>query len=132
MRDLSTEVTPQRYEDLTGVSKFDYEQRLLRAAQESLKEFMGLTPLDGSVESVALDGETEPWMIVRFRANHCPGRRFAWRFPVWPAIDPRDEYGSPEGRAWLLTVHLEEAINEIDFGSVPPDDDGIEWIFWTS
>ncbi len=132
--DVWGEVSSQRYEELTGTSKGQYEQDLLVAARDTLMDFSGVAPL-GTVESVRLDGNNEDvCVVVHFRAHHYPGRRFAWRFRVWPASEPgSDPYSSPDGRAYLLPVHLGEVINEIEGGgATAPDASGVEWLIWES
>lgn len=93
--DVWGEVSSQRYEELTGTSKGQYEQDLLVAPRDTLMDFSGVAPL-GTVESVRLDGNNEDvCVVVHFRAHHYPGRRFAWRFRVWPASEPgSDPYSS--------------------------------------
>lgn len=122
---------PGRFEQLTGVSRHDYEQRMLRTARCRLIETTGGTHLDGYVESVALDGESDDTaLVVIFRANDFPGRRFGWRVPVWPVDDPvHDVSGAWPEPGDLLDVHLMEAINTILHGDrTPPDDHGVEWL----
>jgi hypothetical protein len=124
--------SPEEYAAASGMSKSEYEERFLRAARAELLAFVGSQPLDGHVESVEADTHgAGACIVVVFRAHAYAGRRFGWRFPVWPASDPHGLYGSPEEAATLLDVHLGEVINDIAGGAASsPDDNGVEWLVW--
>jgi hypothetical protein len=126
------EVSADRYEELSGISKSQYEQRLLRAVQQSLPVRPDVADDMGQVESVNLTGEgASTTIVVIFRvANRGPQRLFGWRIAIWPASEPSDpETGTPERYGSLFSVYLDEAINTIPFHErlQPPDADGIEW-----
>jgi hypothetical protein len=126
------EVSSARYEELSGVSKEEYERRLLRSVREIFGRERSATYETGQVESVTLSGAGEHTkLIVLFRVdNRGSDRRFGWRIAVWPASNPSDSMtGAPEDYASLFDVYLGEAINEIWFQPrYPRDDQGIEWL----
>ena len=126
-------VSPARYEELSGVSKHEYEQRLLRAVQEALPQRASVPADMGQVESVTFAGASvHTKIVVIFRvANRDTDRLFGWRIAIWPASNPSDDMtGTPEDYASLFPVYLDEAINTIPFHTQiePPDDRGIEWL----
>jgi hypothetical protein len=125
-------VSSARYEELSGVSKHEYEQRLLRAVQESLPQRTNVPDDVGQVESVTFAGAGEETkIVVIFRvANRGPDRLFGWREGIWPRSSPSGPDGTPEGFASLFPVYLDEAINTIPFQThiQPPDGQGIEWL----
>ena len=127
------EMTPARYKELSGVSKREYEQRLLRAVQESLPRGASLRADQGQVESVTLAGAGEETkIVVIFRvANRGLHRLFGWRIAIWPASDPTEWMtATPEDYASLFPMYLDEAINTIPFHTQiqAPDNEGIEWV----
>jgi hypothetical protein len=124
--------SPARYEQLSGVSKYEYEQRLLRAVQEALPQRMSVPADMGQVESVTFAGAgVHTKIVVIFRvADRGTDRLFGWRSAIWPAPNPNDDMtGTPEDYASLFPVYLGEAINTIPFTQIQPSDHhGIEWL----
>jgi hypothetical protein len=135
--------TPEELERLTGMSKEDYERRLLVAARES---FMGEYTVErdgrrdvrqgaldgGSVDDVRMDGEgLDVEIVVLFRVDERPDRVFGWRMPVWPTPtpDPDDSYTGPEGWADLLVVELwEDRDLVVPRVTHEPAEDGVTWV----
>jgi hypothetical protein len=133
VHDDELSVSSARYEELSGVSKREYEQRLFRAVQESLPQRTSVRVDQGQVESVTLAGAGEDTeIVVIFRvANRGPERLFGWRDRIWPAPNPSDRWtGTPEDLGSGFESDLDEAINTIPFHRQiqPPDDQGIEWV----
>jgi hypothetical protein len=135
--------TPEELERLTGMSKEDYERRLLVAVRETFmgewtvgegdRQYIGQGALEaGSVDDVRMEGDgLDVEIVVLFRVDERPGRVFGWRMPVWPTPtpDPDDYYTGPEGWADLLAIELREDRDLV----VPrttgdPDPDGITWL----
>jgi hypothetical protein len=134
--------TPEELDRLTGMSKEDYERRLLVAAREA---FMGEWTVErdgrryvrqgaleaGSVDDVRMAGEgLDVEIVVLFRVDERPGRVFGWRMPVWPTPtpDPDDSYTGPEGWADLLVVELwEDRDLVVPRVTADPDGDGVTW-----
>lgn len=125
-------VSSARYEELSGISKREYEQRLLRAVRESLRQRTSGPVDESQVESVTFAGAGEDTKIVLIFgvANRGPDRLFGWRIGIWLRSNPSDPDGTPEYYASLFPVYLDEAINTIPFHAQmqAPDDQGIEWI----
>jgi hypothetical protein len=125
-------VSSAHYEELSGISKHEYEQRLLRGVQESLRERTSGPVDESQVQSVTLAGAGEDTkIVVIFRvANRGADRLFGWRIGIWPRLSPNHPEGTPEDYALLFDVYLDEAINTIPFHAQiqAPDDQGIEWI----
>ena len=126
------ELSSARYAELTGVSKQQYEDRLLRSVQGWLLP-RGNVPRDSEVESVTLTGDGEDTkIVVMFRvADRGAGRLFGWRSAIWPASNPSDpEAGTPEDYASLFPVYLDEVINTIPFLTQmqQQDDQRIVWV----
>lgn len=135
--------TPEELERLTGMSKQDYERRLLAAARES---FMGEHIIErdgrryvqqgaleaGSVDDVRMEGDgLDLEIVVVFRVDERPGRVFGWRMPVWPTPtpDPDDAYTGPEGWADLLVIELwEDRDLAVPKTTGDPDTDGVTWV----
>jgi hypothetical protein len=140
---VDDDLDPAAYERLTGVSKQDYEHRLLSSAQSSMMGEWTIEPDDGpsytrigvleagSVESVSLDRDhPDVSLVVVLRSNEHPACRFGWRIPVWPAPGPDDpETGTPEGCAFILSIDLIEILGAHP-GLPPcnPDTQGLTWV----
>jgi hypothetical protein len=135
--------TPEDLERLSGISKEDYERRLLVAARESLmgeytverdgRRYIRQGALEaGSVDDVRMEGDgPDVEIVVLFRVDERPGRVFGWRMPVWPTPtpDPEDDYTGPEGWADLLVVELwEDRDLVVPKATGDADADGITWL----
>ena len=143
---LSTEdwlSTPEELERLTGMSKVDYERRLLIAAREAFMGEYTIKRADhqytrqgaleaGAVDDVRMDGDgLDVEIVVLFRVDERPGRLFGWRMPVWPTPTPdaHDSYTGPEGWADLLVVELwEDRDLLLPTTTGAPDPDGVTWL----
>jgi hypothetical protein len=135
--------TPEELEGRTGISKEEYEWRLLVAARVSVmgeyiverhgRREVRQGALDrGFVEDVRMEGDgLDVQIVVLFRVDERPGRVFGWRMPVWPTPtpDPEDDYTGPEGWADLLVVELwEDRDLVVPKATGDADADGITWL----
>jgi hypothetical protein len=135
--------TPEELEQLTGMSKEDYERRLFAAVRESFmgewtvregaRQYTRQGALDaGSVDEVRMEGGgLDVEIVVLFRVDERPGRVFGWRIPVWPtpAPDPDDPDTGPEGWPFLLAIELCEARDlHVPLATGDPDAGGITWV----
>jgi hypothetical protein len=134
------EFLPEAYEERFGISKAEYEQRVLaltrveleRAIHPDAPESYADCGLDfrGSVIAVKLVGhglDTE--LVVLFHLGESLDV-FGDRHRIWPAPDPRHQMGTLESTANLIAVDVVETVQ-----STPPtalmqyrDEDGIAWI----
>jgi hypothetical protein len=122
-------LSPEAYEQLTGIPEADYERRLLAAARRQA-ELSWVD--DATIDDVRIEvGGAAVHLVVAFRHQRHPGARYGWRLPVWPAPAPNDPVvGTPEDRGtYWLSVELEETI-EAGPGLPPPtpDSSGTTWL----
>jgi hypothetical protein len=117
---------PDQYAALTGVSKEEYEHRLLAVSRDALhNRFTGGAV---TVESIDLDREDlGTRIVVLFRLADRPSKRFGWSVKVWPSPHPDDYDGTPE---WgeLLPTFLAEELAEPSRLSGEPDAQGVTWL----
>ena len=106
-------VSSARYEELSGVSKHEYEQRLLRAVQESLPQRTNVPDDMGQVESVTFAGADEDVRDDAFDLRHDQSgiARFQGGDIVGGVVNPLglrrlhfDRHGLRGGRFRLLAV----------------------------
>jgi hypothetical protein len=131
------------YERSTGVSKRNYEQRLLARARSSMMGEWTIEPQEaapftrsgvldtGSVDDVRLEGDgTDTTLVVLFHSDDRPGCLFGWRISIWPAPAPDDPVmGTPERWGHLLSLELVELVDAPPgLPACDPDADGITWI----
>jgi hypothetical protein len=110
-----SELRPEDYEALTGVTRDEYEQRLLAAAREIALASYPPGSDEATIDAVELDGGSRNRsLVILFRIPQRPGCVFGSRALIWPPPAPDDdEWGTPEGfGGWLAAIGIDEYVEQ--------------------
>ena len=89
---------PDEYEALTGITKVQYETRVLAGARGRALELYPPGKSDATIESVEIDGTgLDTSLVILFRIPERPECLFGYRRELWPVEAWRERTPEDEG-----------------------------------
>jgi hypothetical protein len=123
-----TDLSPDEYESLTGITKVEYEARVLAAARAMAGELYPVGSPDAAIETLRIDGDgLDVCLVVLFRIPARPECLWGLRFELWPYDPDCDETPEYDGANCI-----EQGVSEyVDQGGLVVrecEPDGITWL----
>jgi hypothetical protein len=124
-----TTSVPDEYEARTGITKAEYETRVLASARDAaLQNYPPGSP-DATIEAVSIEGTgTDAALVILFRIPPRPDCLFGSRTELWLYDDAEDESTPEEDGESCIAFGVEEYVDQGGLVVRQCAPDGITWL----
>lgn len=123
-----TDLTPDEYESVTGITKAEYEARALAAARAKASDMYPVGSRDATIEILTVEGDgLDASLVVVFRVASRQECLWGLHFNLWP-YDPEVD-GTPEqDGADCIAQGVSEYVGQGGLVVRDCEPDGITWL----